>query len=876
MLESIEKSRMWYNKGVILASKGEHEEAIKCFEGSIRYDTEHPSPWFGMGNSLAQLKRYKDAIKSYDNALRIKPLDESCLTNRAHCLCELKEYREALKCIENLINLNPNLHVPWSIRGGCLHALGRSNEAIESFDRVLAIKNDWYSAWYNKGLILFECDEITSAIDCLKKAIKIKPDYAMAISLLKACEEKLGVIQKKDLFLRKYEIREVKEGGMGKVYIVWDTRFKATFALKTVKEEFIDSAESWNLFKREAEFWIKLGVHPNIVLAFGIEEFEGKLYIKMEYVDGYSLREYMNTFRRSQIEGYDNAIPIGSAILDHATILDFAIQFCTGMEHVNTVNLGIPGSNLVHRDIKPENLLITRDRTLKITDFGLLAVFTDKEKLLSGGNLKRRLPNHLISQGQLGGTIQYMSPEQISIERDLDQKSDIYSFAIVLYEMLTGHRPFNGTERPEMFKVPEEFKTNIPYELIDILEKCLVKDREMRFYKDFTTLKKLFLMIYSHQYEMDYLSKQNYQDVSSEIVFKLVNAISLARLGRHEESIVKLNKVLEHEPENFDAWYNKAICLKNLRQSQKAIVCFDTALKFYRKEIQGEKYLVNLWMAKGATYEDMGKYQKAIECCDKAIEIDPSCVGAIGNKGNSLRHMSRYQEAFICYERALEINPRDFMAWYNKGVCYREAFNGYEKDLECQNKALEINPMFYTAYLEKGLVHVMLEEFENGLECFQKVKGIAPDVAMPKEIISTVTNKAYHLDDSEGRHEEALYCYKIFTTILPKIPEGWISQGSCLLHLERYKEAIECFDQAISLDSKNYMSYLDKGVALIQLRKYEQALECFNKVLEINPAHANAQRARKMCLEALKENTVVQSPELKESFELIRRLTKND
>ena len=877
--EEIEKSRIWYNKGVILASKEEHGEAIKCFEESIKYDPEHFLPWFAKGTSLSRLKRYDEAIESFDKALQVSPSDEKCLSNKAHCLYELKRYQEALECIDQAIKLNPNLQVLWSIRGGCLRALGRSTEAIESFDRVLAIDSGWYTAWYNKGLILFERGEITSAIDCLKKAIKIKPDYTMAISLLKDCEEELSVAQKKDLFLGKYEIREIKEGGMGKVYIVWDTQLKATFALKTLKDEFIDNIRRWRLFRREAEFWIKFGAHPNIVLAFEIEEFEGKLYIKMEYVDGVSLREYINTLRKSGIEGSDYAISIGSLRLDLTKILDFAVQFCTGMEYVNTVDFGIPGLHTVHRDVKPENLLITQKGTLKITDFGLLAVFTEEEENLSIRTLERSLPSHLMSQGHFGGTIPYMSPEQISGERSLDQRSDIYSFAIVLYEMLTGQRPFKKMERPEIFKVPGKFKINIPDELIDIIEKCLVKDREKGIYKDFKTLKEALLKIYSRLYEMDYFSNLKYRDISSEIEYKLLSkllsAISLARLGRHEEAIVKLDEILEHDPENCDAWYNKAVCLMNLCQHSQAITCFDSALKFYRSEEPDEEFLVHLWTAKAATYDYMGEYQKAIECCDKAIEIDPSWVGAIGNKGNALTHLGRYQEAFALYDRALKINPRDFMAWYNKGVCYRKAFNDYENDLECQQKALEINPMFYTAYYEKGLIYVQIEEFEKGLICFQKAKSIAPDISLPKEVADTIIKKAYHLE-SEGRHKEALYCYKMLTAMVPENALVWISQGCCLLQLERYEEAIKCFDQAISLDLNNYMPYLDKGIALFQLRKYAQALKCFNKVLEIYPAHNNAQTARKMCLEELKKSTIAQSPELKESFDLIRKLIKND
>ena len=174
--------------------------------------------------------------------------------------------------------------------------------------------------------------------------------------------------------------------------------------------------------------------------------------------------------------------------------------------------------------------------------------------------------------------------------------------------------------------------------------------------------------------------------------------------------------------------------------------------------------------------------------------------------------------------------------------------------------------MFYTAYLEKGLMYIQIGEFENGLIYFQKAKSIVPDISLPKESADIIIKKAYHLDDSEGRHEEALYCYKMLTTMESENALVWISQGSCLSQLERYEGAIKCFDQAISLDPNNYIPYLDKGIALFQLKKYKQALECFNKVLGINPTHTNAETARRMCLEKFK----------KESFDLIRKLIKND
>jgi len=249
-----------------------------------------------------------------------------------------------------------------------------------------------------------------------------------------------------------YKILEkLGAGGMGEVYLAEDTELDRKVALKFLPPQYTEDPEINARFKREAKAAAALN-HPNIITIHEIGEHEGKAFIAMEYVEGQSLKDVVRN-------GHDRSLPINQ-------ILDYASQICEGLSEAHH-------AGIVHRDIKPENILIDSKQRVKIADFGL-AMQRDVTKLTR--------------ESSTFGTLSYMSPEQIQ-SANVDQRSDIFSVGVTLYEMITGQLPFKGDyEAAVTYSIMNEepeplarYKTGISDELQRIVDKTLNKDTTTRY-----------------------------------------------------------------------------------------------------------------------------------------------------------------------------------------------------------------------------------------------------------------------------------------------------------------------------------------------------------------------------------------------------------
>ena len=275
-----------------------------------------------------------------------------------------------------------------------------------------------------------------------------------------------------DRILDNYEILDIKQGGMGIVYIA--RYFDYTAAIKTFQDKFLFDEASKNRFVNEAKTWLDLESHTNIVFANLVINIEDKPYIFLEYVDGGNLSQ-------------------NAGKLDIPHVLDYAIQFCHGMNYV------YKKAGIIHRDIKPQNVLITKDGTLKITDFGLA-------KSLGDQSINEELSFHspVVSTGM--GTWPYMPPEQFPEQiqkqynyklQEVSTRSDIFSFGVTFYEVLTGKLPFSNVE--QIFTMepihPASFNSKVPNNLDRLLMICLEKESNNR-YLDFANLMEELTDIY--------------------------------------------------------------------------------------------------------------------------------------------------------------------------------------------------------------------------------------------------------------------------------------------------------------------------------------------------------------------------------------------
>jgi serine/threonine protein kinase len=508
-----------------------------------------------------------------------------------------------------------------------------------------------------------------------------------------------------------FHIYDMKAGGMGNVYLAnqLDT-YKDTgrrVAIKTLQDWCLEDPETANRFLREAEVWVKLGYHPNIVQAMMAFKYKERPYILLEFIDGTDLRSLIR----------NGPLPLWQCMM-------FAKQFCKGMIHANEK---VPG--FVHRDIKPENCLIDAEGDLKITDFGLVKAIDNPDgewtTVTSGTPVTSSV--FKTQTGQWGiGTYPYMAPEQFEDFNSADVRTDIYSFGIMFFEMLTGERPFKadqpegwyplhkGIEPPLACRVNER----VPPLTSMFVSMCLAKNPEKRI-SDFKAL--YFLIISAQNPDSIKVAPGPPPKRETESPNALAaKARSLQNLGKFEDALEAINQAIALSAADWLFWHTKASILIDLAQFDQALLCFDRAIKFDPERIGSYENKVKV-------LQRLKRFEEALIAIDFAIDTFPDASELMVRRSSILDSLGRKEDAEESLFSALDNEPNNVGALFDM-ASQLQAKKDYSGALPYINRLIDLSesdswkPSYNLdeVFLLKGKSHIGLGQMNEAQDSIER------------------------------------------------------------------------------------------------------------------------------------------------------------
>jgi serine/threonine protein kinase len=508
-----------------------------------------------------------------------------------------------------------------------------------------------------------------------------------------------------DSILGRYKVLEIRGGpgksGMGVVFIVLDQETGNIYAAKTLQDWCANNVRARKRFERESRMWIELENHPNIVKAHFLEQINDRPYLFLEFVPGSDV---------------SSRVRVGT--LELRLAIKFAIQICRAMSHAAR---RFPG--FVHRDIKPSNCL-TWQENLKLTDFGLakamdrISITLMPDEGIGGGHV-----SSISREGRKLGTLPYMAPELFSMGQQWDVRSDIYSFGVTLYKMVTTKLPFHASSPEEWMdchlhtapKDPTAYAVNLPPVVKDLILNCLAKNPEQRF-KDFTQIGDLLSSVLLKDFGERLMRDSPQRLEVKDIINK---AISYSRLGFHKEALDHFDRALAADEKNPDAWTGKAITLNKLGLHEEALECCD-------KAIAVDSYLADAWIIKGRIFANIGKGELAVPCFDQALKVRPEASDVIMEKGDILFNLKETEKALECYSHVTSLHPGSTNAWLMKALILLE-LDRFQDAIDSVNNSLKLEGgQLAIAWACKGDAYFRMGRLSKAEKCFTKALSLEP------------------------------------------------------------------------------------------------------------------------------------------------------
>jgi serine/threonine protein kinase/Tfp pilus assembly protein PilF len=597
-------------------------------------------------------------------------------------------------------------------------------------------------------------------------------------------------------------LEKIGEGGMGEVYKAEDTKLKRTIALKFLPLELMRDQEGRDRFVKEAQAAAALD-HPHICTVHEIDEAEGKTFIAMAYIDGQSLKE--------KIEA--GPLEINEAV-------EVTLQIAEGLKEAHD-------KGITHRDIKPVNIMLTEKGQVKIMDFGLA-------KLEGGPDLTKT--------ATILGTVAYMSPEQARGEK-VDLRTDIWSLGCVLYEMLTGQRPFKSDQdQAAIYAILNEspqpltnLRKELPQELVHTVNKCLEKDLDKRYQKaseivvDLSSLRKKLKSELKEKQPVEKkpsiavlpfvdMSPQKDQEYFCDgIAEELINALTHIKDLR----VVARTSAFAFRGEKID--------VREIGKKLNVSTVLEGSIRKAGNRIRVTTQLINV--------ED--GYHLWSEKFDREMED----IFAIQDE-ISLAIVDHLKVKLLAREKAdIEKCPTDNPEAYNlylKGLHfgwqpYQESL---DKSLDYFRKAIDRDPTFTLAYVGIGLAYVGLSALSlrppadvlpKAKAALQKAREIDDSVA---EVQALAASLAYWYDFNWKAAETGFQ--KTFE-LNPGFAKAHSQYAWFLLAMRRFDEAVREIKLAQELDPLMPFYYaMSVGLHRI-VGKYDEAIQEFHRAIELDP-----------------------------------------
>jgi serine/threonine protein kinase/Tfp pilus assembly protein PilF len=660
------------------------------------------------------------------------------------------------------------------------------------------------------------------------------------------------------IFTGRYQIiEELGKGGMGKVYRAVDKKLNEEMALKLIKPEIASDKKTIGRFSNELKLARKIS-HRNVGRMYELMEEEGTHFITMEYVPGEDLKSFI---RRA------GPLSAGKTIF-------IAKQVCDGLEEAH--RLGV-----VHRDLKPQNIMIDKEGNARIMDFGIARSIAGKG---------------ITGAGVMIGTPEYMSPEQAEV-KEVDQRSDVYSLGVILYEMMTGRVPFEGEtplgiamkHKSEVPKDPRELNAQIPEDLSGVILKCLEKDKDKRYQSAGevrTELTRIEKGIPTTEIEIPKRKPLTSREITVTfglkklfipalaVVALIIAAIIIWQLLPKEEAALapKIENsiaVISFENQTGDKAYDylqKAIpnlLITSLEQTGDLYVVTWERMRDLLKQI-GKKDLeivdrdlgFKLCRKEGIEAIVLGSFVKAGDMFAtdvKVLDVDTKkLLKSASSRGEGEGSIIKTQidelskeilKSIGLSERKIEAAKMQIADVTTSSMeAYKYFLRGYENLLKfyyedarpLYEKAIELDPTFATAYSYLSTVYYALGNTEAEIEALEKAKTFSQKASDKEKLFIDADYARLIEKDSEKR-------LRILQRIAKKYPKEKLVHHSLGYYYQSRdpNKAIKEYNKALELDPNFGLSLNQLGYTYSGMENYEKAIEYFKKYASVAPEEAN-------------------------------------